>query len=249
MERVAAGSFRMLGEMPRDQVQFTIQEAGCLIYVTDRSVLEGTAGAGPVTGGELYQDDGFCIRAVRGELTPEEQDNWTSRMATEVQLPSGQMIVAGILDPDFDRWLADFGVSEIESSEDVETSGEHELGCIVPVEPGEYVVEIYGYPPNDLAAGWMRIEDREMFSLTTGEPVEDESGIKESAQEYFERTRPGEPVPEWIADGYEDAEFLDFVIRLQRIGDADASLAESAGQRFLEWEARKPAVCPVGIRI
>lgn len=68
-------------------------------------------------------------------------------------------------------------------------------------------------------------------------------------QEYFERTRPGEPVPEWIAEGYEDAEFLDFVIRLQRVGDADTAAATAAGQRYPDWEFRKPEVCPVGIRI
>lgn len=235
--------------MPRNQVQFTIQEAGCLIYVSDRSVLEDTAGAGAITGGELYQDDGYCIRLVQGELTTEEQHDWTSKISAEVDLPSGQMIVAGILDPDFDRWLGDFGVSEIAASENVETTDDHELGCIVNVAPGKYIVEIHGFPPNDLAAGWMAIEDKEMFSLTTGEPVDDDSGVTEAAQEYFERTRPGEPVPEWISEGYEDAEFLDFVIRIERIGDADADAAAAAGQRILDWQFRKPAVCPVGIRI
>lgn len=236
--------------MAREQVQFEIQEAGCLIYVADRSSLEGTSGTGPITGGELYQDDGFCVRLVSGELTPEEQDNWTSKLTTNVHLPSGNMIVSGILDPDFDRRLEGFGVSTIQARESVETEDSHELGCIVSVEPGEYVVEIYGYPPNDLAAGWMRIEDREMFSVATGEPTDDaDSGVKETAQDYFERTRPGEPAPEWISEGYEDAEFLDFVIRLERIGEGDAPAATAAGQRFMEWEARKPDVCPVGIRL
>ncbi|MGH2958772.1 MAG: hypothetical protein ACRDKE_04160 [Solirubrobacterales bacterium] len=241
----------MLAIVPRSQTQFIVGEAGCLIYLTDRSVIAGTAGEGPVTGGELYQDDGFCVRVLLGELTPEEQVNWTSRIVSELQLPTGEMIVSGILDPDYDRWLSDFGVADLELVEDVELSGDHELGCIVNIEPGAYVVELYSYPPNDLAAGWMKIEDRENFDLATGSPVERDAptASRESAQEYFERTRPGEPVPEWIAEGYEDAEFLDFVIRLERIGEADAEAAASAGQQFLDWEFRKPEVCPVGIRL
>jgi hypothetical protein len=233
----------MLGCVDRLEVQFSVQEAGCLVYVTDRSVLVGTAGEGPVTGGELYQDDGYTVRVVQGELTAEEQDNWTSRLAATVQLPTGQMIVAGILDPDFDRWLAQFGSASLGSPD----GGEHELGCIVGVRPGEYTVEFYGYPPNDLAGGWMRIEDPEMFEVAFGE-----SGggpAQESAQAYFERTRPGEPVPPWISDGWEDAAVLDFVIRLQRTGDADESAARSAGQQYLDWDVRKPDVCPVGIRV
>jgi hypothetical protein len=142
------------------------------------------------------------------------------------------------------------GSAQVNSTED-DGSDEFELGCIVDLEPGEYAVEIYGYPPNDLAAGWMRIEDQEMFSLAPGEPTSanGSSGPTETAQEYFERTWPGEQVPEWIVDGYEDAEFLDFVIQLRRIGDADESAASSAGQQFLDWEFRKPDVCPIGIRV
>lgn len=232
----------------RNQVQFSVQEAGCLIYIADRSLLEGTASAGPLTGGDLYQDDGYLVRLIFGELSQEEQDNWTSRLAARVEVPSGQLIVAGILDPDFDRWVVEFGTSQPEPTDAVETTGEHELGCIVPVESGAYNVEIYSYPPNDLAAGWMKIEDRELFETAGGETSGD-GGPRESAQEYFERTRPGEPVPEWIAEGYEDAEFLDFVVRLERVGDADAEAAKAAGQQYLDWEFRKPAVCPVGIRI
>lgn len=241
----------ILVRVPRNQTQFIVDEAGCLIFVTDKSVIEGTSGAGPVTGGELYQDDGFCVRVVVGELSSEEQENWTSKLAAGLQLPTGQMVVSGVLDPDFDRWLSDFGGAELESVENVETSGEHELGCIVSIEPGAYAVEIYGYPPNDLAAGWMMIEDRESFDLATGSPVDRDApeANRESAQEYFERTRPGEPVPEWIAEGYEDEPFLDFVIRLERVGDADAAAAAAVGQQFLEWEFRKPPVCPVGIRL
>ena len=53
----------------------------------------------------------------------------------------------------------------------------------------------------------MQIEDRELDD--------------EKATDHFTRTRPGEPVPEWVSQGWEDAAFLDF---------------------------RKPDVCPLGIR-
>ena len=93
----------------------------------------------------------------------------------------------------------------------------------------------------------MRIEDPKMFDEAFGKTGG--GSARESAQVYFERTRPGEPVPPWISDGWEDAAFLDFVIRLQRTGDANESAARSTGQAYLDWEFRKPDVCPVGIRV
>lgn len=111
-------------------------------------------------------------------------------------------------------------------------------------------MEIYAYPPNDLAGGWMAIEDPSMAALAGGDAAQVAGEHpEESAQDYFARTRPGEPVPEWVAEGYEDAEFLDFVICLQRTGDADPVAALAAGQQLLDWEFRRPKLCPVGIRV
>jgi hypothetical protein len=79
----------------------------------------------------------------------------------------------------------------------------------------------------------MQIEDRELDD--------------EKATEYFTRTRPGEPVPEWVSQGWEDAVFLDFVIHLTPLGDQPVDLpTDTSGS--LDWQFRKPDVCPLGIR-
>ena len=229
--------------MARRDVEFSIGEAGCLIYVADAAQLIGTGGTGPITGGELYQDDGYAVRLVLGgELTAEEQANWTSRADARVGLPSGDMIVSGILDPDFDRWAADFGSVTIGDG----SRSAHELGCRVAVQPGDYRVAFYGYPPNDLAGGWMRIEEPENFEVA----FSDDSGADgdEKAVDYFTRTRPGEPVPEWVSEGWEEAQFLDFVIHLLPLEGGGSDLPTDA-TGSLEWSYRKPEVCPLGIRI
>ena len=227
----------------RQEVQFEIGEAGCLIYVADASELIGTQGTGPITGGELYQDDGYSVRLVLGgELTADEQANWTSCAEARFGLASGDMIVSGILDPDFDRWVEGFGALSIGD----DSGGAHELGCRVALPAGDYHVTFYGYPPNDLAGGWMRIEEPDDFKVAFSEdPGPD---VDEKATDYFTRTRPGEPVPEWVSQGWEDAAFLDFVIHLTPLNGEPADLpTDTTG--LLDWRFRKPAVCPVGIRL
>lgn len=226
----------------RRQVEFSLGEAGCLIYVADSSELIGTKGTGPITGGELYQDDGYTVRLVLGgELTEEEEANWTSRAEAKVGLESGDMIVSGILDPDFDRWVEGFGSISIDDDD----GGYHELGCRVALPAGDYRVAFYGYPPNDLAGGWMRIEEPSDFKAAfSRDPGPD---VDEKATDYFTRTRPGEPVPAWVSEGWEDAEFLDFVIHLRPLED-DATEAPTDTTGSLDWHFRKPEVCPIGIR-
>jgi hypothetical protein len=227
----------------RQEVEFQIGEAGCLVYVADASELIGTKGTGPITGGELYQDDGYSVRLVLGgALTEEEQANWTSRAEGKFGLPSGDLIISGILDPDFDRWVEGFGAVAIGD----DNGGEHELGCRVALPAGDYRVAFYGYPPNDLAGGWMRIEEPDEFEAAFSEgPATD---VDETSTDYFARTRAGEPVPVWIAEGWEDAEFLDFVIHLSPLNGEPADLpADTSGS--LDWHFRKPERCPLGIRL
>jgi hypothetical protein len=227
----------------RHEVAFSIDEAGCLIYVADAADLIGTQGTGPITGGELYQDDGYNVRLVLGgELTDEEQSNWTSRAEAKFSLPSGDMIVSGILDPDFDRWVAGFGAFAVDAGD----GGRHELGCRVAVPAGDYRVAFYGYPPNDLAGGWMRIEEPGDFKAAFSEDPGPDTD--EKAVDYFTRTRPGEPVPEWVSQGWEDAAFLDFVIHLRTL-DGESSDLQTDPSSFLDWQFRKPDVCPLGIRL
>jgi hypothetical protein len=145
--------------------------------------------------------------------------------------------VAGVCDEDLAEYVEDFGIGE--------PGGEYHLGCFVEVPPGIYRADVYSYPPNDLAGGWMRIEDRYSFKACFGE----ETGLEfEKATDYFRRTNPGRNPPDWIEKGCEDASFLDFVIRLTPLAE-EPEMPELEPDGCLVWQYRKPPVCPVGIRI
>ena len=235
--------------MERKTMDFTIQEAGCLFYAADLN-LGGNPFAsldernwkplteqGALMATSLYQDDGFNVRVVFGELTDEEVREGTSRVAWKMTFESGEMVVSGVCDEDIEEYLEDFPVAE--------AGGDYQLGCRVEVPAGEYSVTIYSYPPNDLAGGWMAIEDRSSFRSCFGQ--ESEFGF-ENPVDYFTRTRPGETAPDWIKNGWEDNNFLDFVIQIRPLQEELAAPKfESDG--CLLWEYRKPEICPVGIRL
>ena len=235
--------------MDNQTIDFTIQEAGCLLYAADLnlggnpfSVLDerdwktlAEQGAAIVT--SLYQDDGYNVRVVFGEINEREAEEWTSRVDWRLNLESGKMVVSGVCDEDIEEYLEDFPAAE--------PGGDYHLGCLVEVPPGEYRVTIYGFPPNDLAGGWMAIEDRGSFKACFGQ--ESEFGY-EKPLDYFARTRPGETPPAWIKDGWEDQSFLDFVIQLNPFTE-NLPLPEFEDDGCLRWQYRKPAVCPVGIRL
>ncbi len=235
--------------MDRKTIEFSIQEAGCLLYAADLN-LGGNPFAvldnrrwkpltekGALMATSLYQDDGFYVRVVFGDLTAEEQSEWTSRVRWKLNLESGKMVVSGVCDPDIEEYLEDFPVAE--------TGGDYHLGCRVPVPQGEYSVTIYSYPPNDLAGGWMAIEDRREFKLCFGQ--ESEFGY-EKPVDYWTRTHPGEPAPDWVKDGCEDTGFLDFVIQFTSLSES-LPLPEFEADGCLLWQYRKPPICPVGIRL
>ena len=238
--------------MSRDSLDFSIQEAGSLLYVADvsfgghpinefheffggRGGLKDLTERSAVMAGSLYQDDGYNVRIVFGELDDEEASEWTSSISGSLNVGSGRMIVSGVCDDGLEGHIADFPPAE--------NGGDYELGTIVDVEPGTYSVSIYSFPPNDLAGGWMRLIDKGFFKRTLWQT----QGIDfEKPLAYFERTRPGESVPQWIAEGWDEQDFLDFVIQL---GPARTT---QASQKFeddgcLEWQYRKPEKCPKGI--
>lgn len=234
--------------MNRKEIAFNIQEAGCLLYVADKDLgglpfgeLHGTDWKeltlqNAVMMMSLYQDDGYTVRVVMGDLTEEEKSEWTSKVSWNLNLESGEMVISGVCDEDLEEYLEDFG--------DGETVTDCQLGCIVKIPQGKYRVDVYSYPPNDLAGGWMAIEDRRSFRACFGK---DSEIPYEKPLDYFRRTRPNEIAPAWIAEGYEDAWFLDFVIRLSPLSDAPlTSKFEDDG--CLLWEYRKPEICPIGIR-
>lgn len=231
------------------RLDFTIQEAGCLLYVAD-------SGLGGLSFGELYsadwkdltlknaliatslyQDDGYSVRVVLGDLSAEEQTEWTANVSWKLDLESGKMVVSGVCDEDLDEYSEDFPVAE--------TNGDYHLGCFVEIPNGVYRVNIYSYPPNDLSGGWMAIEDARSFRTCFGR----NSDFKyEKPLDYFKRTRRGETPPAWIEDGFEDARFLDFLIQLQPLSE-NLEIPEFEDGDCLLWQYRKPEICPVGIRI
>lgn len=235
--------------MKRKQIDFNIQEAGCLIYVADRNL--GGRPFGDLNSTDwkdltienvimmmsLYQDDGYSIRVVSGDLTDEEKSEWTSKATWKLNFQSGEMVVSGVCDPDLENYIIEFG--------DGINDTDCQLGCIVKIPKGAYQVDVYSYPPNDLAGGWMAIEDRSSFRACFGK---DSEIPYEKPTDYFKRTRPNENPPDWIKESYEDALFLDFVIHLSLITE-EIFTSEFEDDGCLIWKHRKPEICPIGIRL
>ena len=237
--------------MEREQINFSIQEAGCLLYFADKNLggypfqdfftietgLKNLTLKGAIMAMELYQDDGYNVRVCLGDLTNEESANWTSKVSWKLNLESGRMAVSGVCDEDLAEYVEDWT--------DCEKGGEYDLGCFVKIPQGFYRADVYSYPPNDLAGGWMRIENPSLFKSCFGTEADLEF---EKPLDYFARTRPNETPPEWIVKGWEEAEFLDFVIHLTPLTE-ELEPPEFESDGCLVWEYRKPPVCPVGIRL
>lgn len=240
--------------MAREQIDFTIQEAGCLLYAADKNLdgfpwreltdfFGGREGLrelvlkGAIMPTELYQDDGYNVRVVVGDLTEEEKSEWTARAAWKLNLESGEMVVSGVCDEDLEDYMEDFPTAE--NGED------YDLGCFVEIPKGEYAVTIYSYPPGDLSGGLMRIEDPSLFRQCFGAR---EDLQFEKMLDYFTRTRPNEIPPAWVKDDYEQADFLNFLIHLAPLSDK-LKIPEFEPDGCISWEFRKPDICPIGIRI
>lgn len=237
--------------MERKSLDFTIQEAGCLLYAADLNLGGNPFGAldardwkkltekGALLATSLYQDDGYNVRVLFGELRDTEAREWTGRAAWKLNLESGKMVVSGVCDPDIGEYVRTFPVAA--------QNGDYHLGCIVEIPAGVYAVTIYSFPPNDLSGGWMAIEDASSFKACFGQ----EPGIKhEKPLAYFARTRPGEAPPDWIIDGWEDADFLDFLIQIVPLKEEELPpLPKFEDDGCLLWEYRKPEICPAGIRL
>ena len=235
------------------RIQFTIQEAGCLLYAADRNLqgfpfnrltefFGGVKGLkdltlnGAIMATSLYQDDGYTVRVVVGDLLlPEEQTEWLARAAWKLKLESGEMVVSGVCDEDLEEYMEDFPAAE--------DGGEYELGCFVQIPAGEYAVTFYSYPPGDLSGSLFRMEHPELDRHLRDDKTEGESLL-----DYFTRTRPGETPPAWIAEDYDENPYLDFVIHLAPVSE-DIKPPEFKADGCLKWEFRKPDICPVGIPI
>jgi len=237
--------------MESKRLDFLIEEAGCLIWVAPRSLggltaaelarvwmgetedtVRGLVQRGTMMPMSLYQDDGYSVRFILGDLSQQEESEWTARAAWKLNIPCGQVLVSGILTPDFDK--------EFAAIVPAEANGSYWAGAYVEVPPGQYRVEVYSYPPGDLSGGWGMITDPRTFGRAPG--------IKpEQPLEYFRRTRPCEEPPGWIEDKDEEGVYVDFIVLLSApVQDIRPPNLEEDG--CISWEFRKPDICPLGIR-
>lgn len=237
--------------MQNNSIDFTIENAGCLIWLAPSSlgglspeqfghVWVGSAdetvhdlvARGAIIPMSLYQDDGFNVRFTVGDLNDQAEAEWTARVRWRLSVPCGKVIVSGSLSEDFD--------DEFSAIEDAVDGGSYWVGCFVDVPPGEYQVEVYSYPPHDLSSGWGHITYTELFGEVPGiEP--------EEALDYFRRTRPNDDPPRWVKGDYEETSYINFIVRLQP-KVAELSTPKLEGDGCIEWEFRKPEICPLGIR-
>ncbi len=233
-----------------------IEAAGGLIYVAPRS-LGGLSprefsrvwmGQGRETVADLIrrgammpmslcEDSGYLIRFVLGALTQQETEEWTARVRWKLKVPCGQVLVSGVLSGDLD-----FEADEFPNMGPAFGNDTHDIGFFVDVPPGDYAVEVYNYPPNDLSSGWWRICEPHLFEKVSETEAE-------SVQDYFRRTRPGDQLPKWIEKDHEDdGGYVVFIVRLAPlVGDVLMPKLES-DEMVIEWEFRKPEKCPLGIR-
>lgn len=244
-----------------ERIEFSFDEAGCVICVGAKE-LGGISyqefcrlfwSDNPIKvieqqvflGMELYQDDGYLVRVVLGELTHQEQEEWVARVRWKLNLTCGAMIVTGIFDEEESVSMPSF--SNLDENEYI-------LQCYVEVPPAIYQVEIYSYPPGDLSTGWGQITDPDLFPA--------EPGIQsESIKDYFLRTRQMTEIQPWIAyeitedkqkkqeilSTLDDISYVNFVIRLSPIIDDNLPLPKLDDNNFVAWEFRKPEKCPLGI--
>lgn len=238
--------------MERNVIDLTIEEAGGLIYLADsnfggiapsefhnffggRPGLKELTVAGGAMAGTLYQDNGYNIRVLLGDPNDQELDEWTSKIEGKINAVSGRIVLSGVCDPDLESYMKEWPSAE--------NGGSYHLGTFVDVTPGDYFLTIYSYPPNDLGGGWMALSDPSMYRATFGKDAELEF---EEPAEYFTRTRPGETPRHWHIEGWEDADFLDFMIHLSPLsGPSPEFVFEGDGS--LLWQYRKPEKCPRGI--
>jgi hypothetical protein len=169
---------------------------------------------------------------VLGDMTGQERDEWTARVRWKLEVPCGRVLVSGSLSEDFG-----YDVHEIGPATD---GGSYDLGGYVDIPPGTYLVEVYGYPPGDLSGGWGHTSNTDLFGTWPG--IEEEDPL-----DFFRRTRPGQTPPVWISGGYDDTPYVDFVVRLLPL-DEEPPLPDLEPDGCIEWEFRKPDLCPVGLR-
>ena len=234
--------------MESQRTELQIGEAGCMILVAplglgglayeelldgpfsgnSSETLQDLTERGAMMAMSLYQDDGYNVRVVHGDLNEQERDEWVARTRGHLRVPCGKLLVAGALDHE----------DEIPEAKD---GDKFWFGCCyVAIPPGDYQAEVLSYPPGDLSTGWGQITNTSLFP--PGEGIE-----PESEHDYWQRTRPQEEPPPWITEGWDpEGRYITFVLHLTPLADAPRT-SDFEDDGFLKWEFRKPELCPRGL--
>jgi hypothetical protein len=195
----------------------------------------------------LFQDDSFAIRVVAGDaLTTQEQEEWVGRLEWRLDLAKGKLCISSGAE-----WLYE-GLAATELADD-------ESLRIVELPPGHYRATLYSYLGGVNGSACL---DQLAGGYGQGEPV----------GQWFRRTRPEDPFPEWLVyrcvahsdndpgheqewanrplpDAKATPELISFLLHLE---PAEPSAITATAKPENGWfsvseGARKPERCPLGL--
>lgn len=210
----------------------------------DKDLIESVR-AGLVIPVELVQDDPLLVRLVLGDLSQAEEEEWVGRIVWKLQIPCGSLAVEGGLDPrttdedDFVQFLdvpaGDYRVEVLTYLHGV--NGDYCIGDLLRKEPlGAWFRKTR---PNTAMPIWMK--------LMLSEEPEGDPGHEEEWEKFSE-----------YLDGLsmkkydqllDENQMIDFVVRLTRLEDDGLELVVGdEGWFAIDTGARKPELCPLGIR-
>jgi hypothetical protein len=266
--------------MQNNSLDFTIEMAGCLICLTPFSmggislseleqIWEGNSDRKikdlvnnslmmPMS---LYQDDGYNIRFIVGNLNDKENAEWIARAQGKLSIPCGKIIVSGVF-PEYGAFPTYSDNREIEEIMRASDGGSYTTGCYIDVAPDNYEVEVYSYHPHNLSypsykhldslpnnprvrVPYIKNEFEEIFSNFDFQNTSVEPNEKD--EDFFRRTHPNEAHPDWLTGEGDTSNYINFIITLNPINKA-LPPPKLQLNGFIAWEFRKPTICPTGIR-
>lgn len=177
--------------------------------------------------GDCALDDAVI---VVGDLDEQEESEWLARLSSKLAIPCGEfLIMGGAIADDI----------EVARAHAAAPDPEFVLFQKVTVDPGTYLVEVYAF----------------LSSMTVGMLWEREAQPQENPRDWWQRTRSGEPVPDWIPfyekEEFVDSEefgFLDYLIRLSPLsGEVAVPALDEYTNWCAEFKPRSVQRCPSGV--
>lgn len=168
--------------------------------------------------------DGAIV--VIGDLTEQEEREWIGRIATQLKIPCGKLLIlcGGGAAEDFEGAIEGSGIQ-----------GYDDYFEAIEIPPGDYLLEVYAY----------------VSSMT----VDFYFGEDDPLEEWFHRTRPGLALPKWLecfkTQGFIGSLSDELMTYLVRLAPLETALPLPALEAETGWcgdfELRRPEVCPLGI--